>query len=97
MDLLELHFTNTGDVNLERQFGDHHGIIHVFVGMDVATKWPTIACMTNKEPQTVACVILNEIVPVTGVPRRILTDEGGEFVNSISKYLEHKALHNLSR
>ena len=87
LDLLELTWEDAYNEEVENQFSHYAGKLYVFVGVDVATKWPTIKVLTNKRAETIANVIVNDVVPVTGVPLRVLSDLGSEFIGDVTSNL----------
>ena len=87
MDLLELRWRNTFNPALEGQFEELKGGLFVLVCVDVATKWPSISVLTNKDAPTVANAFLNDVIPITGPPLRIISDLGSEFVSNVGKLL----------
>ena len=87
MDLLELRWEDKYNPALVGQFEELNAGLYVLVCVDVATKWPSISVLTDKEAHTVANAFLNDVVPICGPPLRIISDLGSEFISRMSKLL----------
>jgi len=59
---------------------------YIFVIIDYCTKWAQAYPLTNKSAEEVTTCILKCIYQFE-VPKRILTDQGREFVNTVSVFI----------
>ncbi len=58
--------------------------------VDHFTSWPEAYCLKDKSAQSVAQILLEEIIPRHGCPSVILSDNGSEFVNGVISLLTNK-------
>ena len=65
----------------------NNGNKYIMVMTDAFTKLTEMAALPNKEAKTVAMAFFSQWVCRYSVPRRIVTDGGGEFVNQIHEVL----------
>ena len=56
---------------------------YLVVFQDYLTKWPKAFPTANQDTLTVARLLVERIVPVHGVPKRLLSDRGGCFLSQI--------------
>ena len=56
---------------------------YLVVFQDYLTKWPEAFPTANQDTLTVARLLVERIVPVHGVPKRLLSDRGGCFLSQI--------------
>lgn len=56
---------------------------HIVVFTDYYTKWPEAFAVQAKDAQTVAKLLLNEILARHGAPERIITDRGSSFIADV--------------
>ena len=56
---------------------------YLIVFQDYLTKWPEAFPTANQDTLTVARLLVERIVPVHGVPKRLLSDRGGCFLSQI--------------
>lgn len=52
---------------------------YIVVFVDHFTKWPEAFATTNQEAITIAKLLVERIVPVHGIPRKLLSDRGANF------------------
>ena len=76
MDLINATGTTTSD-----------GHQHILTATCIFTRWTIAVPLRNKKAQTIADALMNNILCVFGRPTRIITDDGGEFVNKGLQYL----------
>ena len=74
MDLMELPQTQKGNK-------------YVIVLQDYLTKWPLVYALPNQKTQTVARVLVEELVPFFGVPEALLSDRGTNLLSHLMKDL----------
>lgn len=74
LDLMELPQTQKGNR-------------YVIVMQDYLTKWPLVYAVPNQKTQTVARVIVEELVPFFGVPEALLSDRGTNLLSHLMKDL----------
>ena len=55
--------------------------------IDMYAGWPELYPIPNKSAETVANIIINEIIPRHSCPRVLLSDNGTEFVNETVDYV----------
>ena len=60
---------------------------YVLVLLEMSTRFLLVEPLKNKTPQEVARAILNKWLPLFGVPAKIISDQGKEFMNSIFEKL----------
>ena len=51
--------------------------------MDYLTKWPEVFATSNQEALTIAKLLAEHIVPRHGVPRKLLSDRGANFLSKL--------------
>ncbi len=59
------------------------GNSYILSVIDQFTGWPEAKAIPNKEAETVAAYLLEEIIPRHGCPRLLLSDQGSEFCNAV--------------
>jgi transposase InsO family protein len=62
-------------------------IKYLLVLVDTFTGWVEAFPMTNKKASTVTMILVTDIIPQFGLPACIQSDNGPEFVSSISQKL----------
>jgi hypothetical protein len=62
-------------------------IKYLLVLVDTFTGWVEAFPTTNKKPSTVTTILVTDIIPWFGLPASIQSDNGPEFVSSISQKL----------
>ena len=72
LDLMELPQTQKGNR-------------YVIVMQDYLTKWPLVYAVPNQKTQTVARVLVEELVPFFGVPEALLSDRGTNLLSHLMK------------
>ena len=60
-----------------------YGKVYFLVIVDVYTKFCAAAVINNKRPETIIENLFSSWITLFGAPKKILTDNGGEFSNSI--------------
>ena len=56
---------------------------HTAVFQDYLTKWPEAFPVANQDTITIARLLVERIVPVHGVPKKLLSDRGGCFLSHL--------------
>ena len=74
LDLMELPQTKKGNK-------------YVIVIQDYLTKWPLVCAVPNQKTQTVAHVLVEELVPLFGVPEALLSDRGTNLLSHLMQDL----------
>ena len=74
LDLMELPQTQKGNK-------------YVIVLQDYLTKWPLVCAVPNQKTQTVAYVLVEELVSFFGVPEALLSDRGTNLLSHLMKDL----------
>ena len=73
------------------------GNVYIIVFCDYFTKWPEAYPMPNQKAETIAQIFVEHIVYRYGVPKKLLTDQGTNFMsdllNSISKIFHILRIH----
>ena len=69
------------DLCLGRQKGTKEDSSYILTMLDTFSRWPIAIPIPDKKPATIASAIYKHLLTVHGPPLRILTDQGGEFVN----------------
>ena len=59
-----------------------YGSVYFFVIVDLFTKYSVATVIQNKKPATIICNLYTSWISLFGSPRKILSDNGGEFNNS---------------
>lgn len=59
----------------------------IFIITDTATRWTELFALQNATSETCAKVLINEIFLRYGVPRRIVSDNGPQFVSELMQYV----------
>ena len=59
------------------------GKVYLVVFQDFLSKWPEAFAVTNQDTLTIAWLLVEKIVPVHGVPKRLLSDRGGCFLSNL--------------
>lgn len=67
-------------------------ILHM---IDHATRYSMASLVPNKKPETIVQAVMSHWIRVFGTPKKFLTDNGGEFVNSLLTDLADKMNINL--
>ena len=65
----------------------HRGNKYLLTFCDLFSGWPDFFPVPDKSAETIAAVILKEIIPLHGCPQTLLSDNGTEFVNNIVTHL----------
>ena len=60
------------------------GNIHILKLTDYFTKWPEAIPLPSKDGATVARALFDTVFCRYGAPSRIISDNGGEFINEVS-------------
>ena len=68
----------------------HRGNKYLITVIDHLTCWPEAFSVPNKTAETVARVLLEEIIPRHSCPKYILSDRGTEFVNAVIGLITEK-------
>ena len=55
----------------------------MFVLQDYLTKWPLAYALPNQKTQTIARILVEEVIPFFGVPEALLTDRGTNLISHI--------------
>ena len=58
---------------------------HVIVFQDLFTKWPLIFPTPDQKAERIAQLLVEEIVPIFGVPEAILSDRGTNLLSFLMK------------
>ena len=58
-----------------------NGNKYVLVFCDYLTKWAVAIPMSNQKAETVAKVFVEEIIFLYGTPKKLLTDQGSNFMS----------------
>ena len=56
---------------------------YAIVVMDYLTKWPEVFTTSKQDTLTIAKLLMEQVVPVHGVPRELLSDRGGCFLSNL--------------
>ena len=56
---------------------------YAVVFLDYSTKWPEVYATSHQDTITIAKPLVEQIIPVHGIPRQLLTDRGGCFVSTL--------------
>jgi hypothetical protein len=62
----------------------------IVVAVDYLTKWSEVKAIPNKQAETIATFVVDEIICRHGVPGEIVTDQGREFINQLLRYITKK-------
>ena len=73
---------HTVSIDLVGPYNDSSGSEYVVTMIDCFSRYVIVVPIPNKEPHSVAKAIYEHLICVFGIPGRILTDRGGEFINS---------------
>jgi hypothetical protein len=57
----------------------------VVIFIDRLTKWPEAFAVPNQDSETIARLLVQEIIPRHGCPRTLLSDRGAPFLSKLSK------------
>ena len=58
---------------------------HVIVFQDFLTKWPLVFPMPDQKTQRIAKLLVEEIIPLFGVPEALLSDRGTNLLSHLMK------------
>ena len=58
---------------------------YVVIFIDRLTKWPEAFAVPNQDSETIARLLVQEIIPRHGCPRSLLSDRGSPFLSKLSK------------
>ena len=58
---------------------------YVVVFQDMFTKWPMVYPTSNQKAETIACLLVEQIVPFFGVPEALLSDRGTNLLSHLMK------------
>ena len=72
VDIMELPVTTRGNK-------------YVVVFQDLFTKWPMVYPTSNQKAETIACLLVEQIVPFFGVPEALLSDRGTNLLSHLMK------------
>jgi transposase InsO family protein len=61
-----------------------HGNKCIVIFIDRFTKWPEAFAVPNQESETIARLLVQEIIPRHGCPRTLLSDRGSPFLSKLS-------------
>ncbi|CAG8617896.1 1501_t:CDS:1 [Paraglomus brasilianum] len=64
-----------------------NGNEYLVVAVDYLTKWPEARALPNKQADTVASFIVDDIICRHGVPKELTTDQGTEYKNQLLRYI----------
>ena len=68
----------------------NQGNKYILTIIDHLSGWPEAFALKNKTAQSVAEIILTEIIPRHACPQTLISDRGTEFVNAIIDYITQK-------
>lgn len=63
------------------------GLCHIFIIEDVASRWVELFALADATAKTCALTLLNEVILRYGMPRRIVSDHGPQFVSAVMQKL----------
>lgn len=59
------------------------GFKHIFIIEDIATRWVELFALTESTAENCAITLINEVFFRFGIPRRIISDNGTQFVSAV--------------
>ena len=66
-----------------------NGNRYILVFMDYMTKWPEVIALKNIGSKDVATAFINEVVCRHGVPKKLISDRGGNFMSDLMAQVLH--------
>ena len=79
-------FQNFG-VDITDLLKTEHGNKHVIVFEDYLTKWPIVFPMPDQKTSRIVQILVEEIIPVFGVPEALLSDRGTNLLSHLMSSL----------
>jgi hypothetical protein len=67
-----------------------NGNRYMLVFMDYFTKWPEVVALQSVTSLNVATALINEVICRHGVPKKVITDRGGNFMSDLMTQVFHK-------
>ena len=68
---------------------------YILTLIDYYTKWPEAIPLRSKDGKTVARVLYEQVYCRIGAPHRIITDNGGEFINKVDYLFQSPVMISL--
>ena len=59
---------------------------YAVVFMDYFTKWQEVFAVPDQTAETIACLLVEQVIPRHGVPEQLLSDRGENFHHSFKKF-----------
>lgn len=65
------------------------GFQHIFIIEDIASRWVELFALSEATAMNCATLLLNEIILRYGIPRRIISDHGSQFISAVIQKLTY--------
>lgn len=61
----------------------YNGNQYAIIFMDYLTKWPEVFAVSDQSAETIACLLVEQIISCRGVPEKLLSDQGTSFLSQL--------------